>query len=645
MSSEYDADPIPAAAENSREFRSWQSPLPTGRRLSCYAAQNWTSATRTPVLIELRLENYAVIDNAAVEFASGLNLLTGETGAGKSILIDALALLLGDRASSEIIRTGADRAVVSAVFECSGTSGDAIAKILERNGLDESEDGSLIVRREISSAGKGRVFVNNQAATVAVLRQLAPHLATIHAQNESILSFDAPARLELLDGFAANKIEPAAAAYAAWHEIRARIEDLEQGEQDRLRLVDLWIFQKREIEEARLQAGEDERLETEKRVLANAEKIYNAALQAFDLLYEGDASTSASLRSAQKQITELARYEPKFQEAWAALETARISVEDVGATVRDYAGGIHASPEHLAEVEDRLAALDRVKRKYGPTLDHVINFGADVARKLSEIENKDEILRDLRAELAKAATEYLRAARALSKNRAQAARKLEKLVEAEINDLAMKSVFRIEITTAEEEGNWSPSGIDQVVYMISTNPGEPMRQLEHIASGGELSRVMLALKVSVESGSGKDRVARTLLSAKASSTDHAGQALSAKEQTMPAKPATRAAVQRTMVFDEIDTGIGGRAAEAVGKKLKSLARSNQVLCVTHLPQIATFADHHYVIEKKERSGRTRTTIRLVSGEERTEEVARMLSGAKLTDTSRKHAEQMIKANQ
>ena len=573
------------------------------------------------MLIELRLENYAVIDNAAVEFASGLNLLTGETGAGKSILIDALALLLGDKASSEIIRTGADRAIVSAVFECAGTSGDAIAAILERNGLDESEDASLIVRREISVSGKGRVFVNNQAATVAVLRQLAPHLATIHAQNESILSFDAPARLGLLDGFAASQIEPVAAAYAAWHEIRTRIEDLEQGEQDRLRLVDLWIFQKREIEEARLQAGEDERLETEKRVLANAEKIYNAALQAFDLLYEGDASTSASLRSAQKQIAELARYEPKFQEALAALETARISVEDVGATVRDYAGGIHASPEHLAEVEDRLASLDRLKRKYGPGLDHVINFGADVARKLSEIENKDEILRDLRAELARAATEYLRTARALSKNREHAARKLEKLVEAEINDLAMKSAFRIEITTVEEEGNWSPSGIDQVVYMISTNPGEPMRQLEHIASGGELSRVMLALKVSVEEGAG---VARAPSPAKARNS--------------------RAAPQRTMVFDEIDTGIGGRAAEAVGKKLKSLARSNQVLCVTHLPQIATFADHHYVIEKKERSGRTRTTIRLVAGEERTEEVARMLSGAKLTDTSRKHAEQMIKAN-
>jgi DNA repair protein RecN (Recombination protein N) len=560
-----------------------------------------------------------VIDNAAIEFAPGLNLLTGETGAGKSILIDALALLLGEKASSEVIRAGAQRAVVSAVFESQNGVEDSIANVLERNGLDQSEDGSLIVRREIAAGGKGRAFVNNQAATVAVLRQLAPHLAIIHAQNESILSFDPPARLELLDGFAESQLAPVAAAYATWHEIRARIAELEQGEQDRLRLLDLWQFQKREIEEAKAQAGEDEQLETEKRVLANAEKIYNAAMQAFDLLYEGDTSTSASLRSAQKHIEELARYEPKFQDALAALETARISVEDVGATVRDYAGGIHASPEHLAEVEDRLARFDRLKRKYGPTLDEVINFGADVVRKLSEIENKDEILRDRRAQLAKAATEYLRTARALSKTRQDAAGKLGKLVEAEINDLAMKSTFRIDITTSEEEGNWSATGIDQVVYQIATNPGEAMHRLEHIASGGELSRVMLALKVSVE-----ERVAKALPPAKAKST--------------------RVSPQRTMVFDEIDTGIGGRAAEAVGKKLKSLAKSNQVLCVTHLPQIATFADHHYVIEKKERDGRTRTTVRPVSGEERTEEVARMLSGAKLTDTSRKHAEQMIKAN-
>jgi DNA repair protein RecN (Recombination protein N) len=574
------------------------------------------------VLIEMRLENYAVIDNLVVEFGQGLNLLTGETGAGKSILVDALALLLGDKASSDVIRTGAQRAVVSAVFEADGAAEKPLAGILESNGLDESDDGSLILRREIAAGGKGRVFVNNQPATVAVLRLLAPHLATIHAQNESILSFDAAARLGLLDAFAGSQLEAVETGFAAWKTIRTRIEELEQGEQDRLRLVDLWIFQKREIEDGRLQSGEDERLEGEKRVLANAEKIYNAAMNAFDLLYEGNGSTASSLRAAQKQVEELVRYEPKFQEALAALETARISVEDVGATVRDYAGGIHASPEHLAKVEDRLALLDRLKRKYGPTLEEVIAFGTEVSRKLSEVENKDEILRGLRSELAAASGGYLRVARVLSKKRADAARRLEKLVESEINDLAMKSAFRIEITSLEEEGNWTAAGLDQVVYMISTNPGEPLRQLEHIASGGEMSRVMLALKASVEVGAGHEKV-KTPTSRKGSE---------------------KWGIQRTLVFDEIDTGIGGRAAEAVGKKLKSLSRSNQVLCVTHLPQIATFGDQHYVIEKKESGGRTRTGIRLVAGEERTEEVARMLSGAKLTETSRKHAEQMIKAN-
>ena len=575
------------------------------------------------MLTELRLENYAVIDNLVVEFGHGLNLLTGETGAGKSILIDALALLLGEKASTDVIRGGIERAVIAAVFEVAGTAADAVAKLLEANGLDKSDDRSLILRREISASGKGRVFVNNQPATVAVLRQLAPYLAIIHAQNESILSFDGPARLELLDAFAESRIENIAQNYTAWKQIRSRIDELERGEQDRLRLVDLWTFQKREIEDATLQSGEDESLESEKRVLANAEKIYNAAMNAFDLLYEGSGSTSSSLRAAQRQVEELARYEPKFQEALAALESARISVEDVGATLRDYAGGIHASPEHLAKVEDRLALLDRLKRKYGPSLDEVIQFRAEASRKLSEVENKDEILCKLRGQLAQAAEEYLRAAQALSKTRTAAARRLEKMVESEINDLAMKSAFHIEITHCADESNWSASGIDQVVYMISTNPGEPLRQLEHIASGGELSRVMLALKACVESGA---------------------EASNARKRPPSTARKNREKGQKTLVFDEIDTGIGGRAAEAVGKKLKSLARGNQVLCVTHLPQIATFGDHHYVIEKKESAGRARTTIREVTGEDRTEEVARMLSGAKLTETSRKHAEQLIRTN-
>ena len=569
------------------------------------------------MLAELRLENYAVIDNLVVEFAAGLNLLTGETGAGKSILIDALALLLGDKASADIIRSGAERALISAVFEIDERTEKITTRILEANGIDPNdEDGSIILRREIAAGGKGRVFINNQPATVSVLRQLAPYLANIHAQNESILSFDAAARLDLLDAFASTQLETISEAFATWKSVGHRIQELEHGEQDRLRLLDLWTFQKREIEDAKLQAGEDERLEAEKRVLANAEKIYSAAMNAFDLLYEGSASTSSSLRTAQKHIEELSRYEPKFKEALAAIDTARISVEDVGATLRDYAGGIQASPEHLAEVEDRLAHLDRLKRKYGPTLENVIHLGEEVSRKLSEMENKDEILAKLRGELAQAAQEYLRAARAISKKRYEAARKLEKLVEAEINDLAMKSDFHIEVSGTDEAGNWSASGFDDVVYLISTNPGEPLRRLEHIASGGELSRVMLALKASVEAG--------------------------AVKKPSAARAATPA--HRTLIFDEIDTGIGGRAAEAVGKKLKALSRANQVLCVTHLPQIATFADHHYLIEKKSSADRTRTAVRLITGEERTEEVARMLSGAKLTETSRKHAEQMLKTN-
>jgi DNA repair protein RecN (Recombination protein N) len=538
--------------------------------------------------------------------------LTGETGAGKSILIDALALLLGEKASPDVIRTGAERALISAVFEVESGAEKVVAQVLESNGIDSDHE-SIILRREIAASGKGRVFVNNQPATVTVLRQLAPYLATVHAQNQSLVSFDAAARLDLLDAFAGSQLEPLSESFSSWKNIVSRIQELERDEQDRLRLLDLWTFQRREIEEAKLQLGEDERLETDKRVLANAEKIYSSAMNAFDLLYEGNTSTSASVRAAQKHLEELSRYEPKFQESLAALETARISVEDVGVTLRDYAGGIEASPEHLAEVEDRLVAIDRLKRKYGSTLADVVNFGTEVSRKISEMENKDEVLRQLRAELAQSAKEYLRGAQAASRKRHECAKKLEKLVEAEINDLALKADFHIEVSGSDEEGNWTAAGFDRVTYVISTNPGEPLRPLEQIASGGELSRVLLALKASVEAGAAAGREKNS-------------------------------AVQRTLVFDEIDTGIGGRAAEAVGKKLKNLSRNNQVLCVTHLPQIATFADHHYLIEKKDSSGRTRTSVRLISGHERTEEIARMLSGAKLTETSRKHAEQMLKTN-
>ena len=561
------------------------------------------------MLVELRAENYAVIDHAIASFGPGLNLLTGETGAGKSILVDALALLLGGKGSGELVRHGAEKAALSCVFE----STPGAEAILEANGID-AEGADIILRREILSTGKGRVFVNNQPATVQVLKQLAPELALVHAQTESLSSFDQAQQRLLLDRFAGISLDAVAEAHAQWHAAAGKLNDLLHGEQDRLRMVDLWTYQSKEIEQAHLAPGEDEALETEKRVLANAEKLYAAAMSAFDQLYEGSSSAEAALRDAVRNVDELARYDGRFAEPTQQLASARATISDIAASLRDYAESINASPERLAEIEDRLALIDRLKRKYGKTVAEVIAFGEDVATKLSEVEDRDEILKTLRAELEKAAAAYRKAAAALTAERRTAAAKLAKLAEAQINSLAMKVKFEVAVTSSDQESAWSSAGWDSVEYRIATNPGEPLKPLVEIASGGELSRVLLALKVAVEEGS----------HSKSDSPK-------SKKKTTP----------RTLVFDEIDIGIGGRAAEAVGQKLKALGRAQQVLCVTHLPQIAAFADQHLAVEKREKDGRTQTRIRVLDDRARTHEVARMLSGAKVTDTSLQHAAQMI----
>ncbi|HTW79908.1 MAG TPA: DNA repair protein RecN [Terracidiphilus sp.] len=596
------------------------------------------------MLVELRAENYAVIDHAVASFGPGLNLLTGETGAGKSILVDALALLMGGKSSVDVVRHGADKAAVSCVFE----STPGAETILEENGID-AEGVEIILRREILSSGKGRVFVNNQPATVAVLKQLAPELALVHAQTETLSSFDEAQQRILLDRFGGISGDAVAEAHARWRQAQDKLNNLLQGEQDRLRMVDLWTYQRKEIESARLQAGEDEALETEKRVLANAEKLYAAAMSAFEQLYEGGSSAEAALRAALRNVEELARYDARFTESVQQLASARAIIGDIGSALRDYSEGINAGPERLAEIEDRLAAIDRLKRKYGKTVAEVIAFGEEAARQLSEVEDRDELIKKYRADMEAASAAYIKAASALTAERRAAAGHLAKLAEVQINSLAMKVKFQIDVVSAaapgpdlnkpgaarqslvsgrgfnraedasnEEgalapEGNsaWTAQGWDTVEYRISTNPGEPLKLLIEIASGGELSRVMLALKVAVEESSSK-----------------------ARKKTTP----------RTLVFDEIDIGIGGRAAEAVGHKLKALGRAQQVLCVTHLPQIAAFADQHLAVEKREKDGRTQTRIRVLDDRARTHEVARMLSGAKVTDTSLQHAAQMIAAS-
>ena len=558
------------------------------------------------MLVELRAENYAVIDHAIAVFGPGLNLLTGETGAGKSILVDALALLMGGKASVDLVRHGAEKAVVACVFE----STPGAESILEENGID-CEGLEIILRREILANGKGRVFANNQPATVAVLRQIAPELALVHAQTETLASFDQAQQRILLDRFAGLTTDATAGAHARWRAAQDRLNDLLQGEKDRLRMVDLWTYQRKEIEDAHLEAGEDEALETEKRVLANAEKLYAAAMGAFDQLYEGGTSAEAALRAALRNVEELARYDARFSDAAQQLAGARATISDIGATLRDYAEGINASPERLAEIEDRLALLDRLKRKYGKTVAEVIAFGQDVARKLAEVEDRDEILKTLRAEFEQAAAAYRNAAGELTASRKAAAARLAKQAEAQINSLAMKVRFDVAVSSAENESGWTAAGWDEVECRIATNAGEPLKPLTEIASGGELSRVMLALKVAVEEHSSKS---------------------------------SRKPTPRTLVFDEIDIGIGGRAAEAVGQKLKALGRGQQVLCVTHLPQIAAFADQHLAVEKREDRGRTKTQIRTLDDRARMHEVARMLSGAKVTETSLRHAAQMIAAS-
>jgi DNA repair protein RecN (Recombination protein N) len=574
------------------------------------------------MLLELRAENYAVIDQAVASFGPGLNLLTGETGAGKSILIDALALLLGGKSSSDIVRHGAEKAVLGCVFE----STPGAAAVLEANGIDAgafSDD--ILLRREIATGGKGRVFVNNQPATVAVLKQLAPELGLIHTQGETLGSFDQAQQRVLLDRFGGISTDAAAVAFAAWRETTSRLKELQSAEQDRLRMADLWRFQSKEIAQAELAAeDEDAQLEAEKRVLGNAEKLYTAAMSAHEFLYEGESSAETTLAAALKQVEELARYDARFAEPAQQLAAAKAAVEDVSAGVRDFAEKINASPERLEEIEDRLAALDRLKRKYGKTLAEVIAFGAEATRRLAEVENHDALLAELKARQLVDAGAYRAAAGQLSSLRMSAAARLAELAAAQINDLAMSVRFKAQVTAGDEPETWTELGWDRIEYLIATNAGEPLKPLEEIASGGEMSRVMLALKVTVEesfaAGAGRGKKGRAAL------------------------PTAFLPTPRMLVFDEIDIGIGGRAAEAVGKKLKMLSKQQQVVCITHLPQIAAFADQHFLIEKSEKDGRTRTSIRRMEEAERTQEIARMLSGAKLTATSMEHARSMLEAS-
>jgi DNA repair protein RecN (Recombination protein N) len=564
------------------------------------------------MLREIVIQNYAVIDNLRVEFGPGLNVLSGETGSGKSILVDALSLALGGRASADVIRTGQERATVTAVFRADG-------RPLWRNWLSEfgiaaEDENEVILRREVQAGGRSRLLANDQPVTLAAVRALTPMLVEIHGQNEQVELLSRGAQLELLDQFAGaeDALEKVAALYSRRRELEREMDSLRQNEQDRLRTIDLLSFQAQELDQARLELGEDARLEEEKRVLANMEKLRLAAATAFAQLYEDEGSALARLTTVERSVEDLSRFDQRLGPYLEPLASTRATLDDLASFLRGYLDKLEADPRRLDEVEDRLALLDRLKRKYGKTIEEILAYREETRRQLEGLEHADERRAAIEAELKKAAADYAKAARELSSERREAARKLEKHVLSELSQMGMeKARFKIQITVLPEEKG-TAAGLDEVEYLISPNPGEDLRPLEKIASGGELSRLMLALKTVV---------------AKAR-TGRAG----ASRRTAP-----------TFIFDEVDSGIGGRVAESVGERLKRLARDAQVLCVTHLAQIACFADRHFYVEKFERGGRTVTAVKALEGEkERTAELARMLSGRQITDAVLKHAATMLK---
>jgi DNA repair protein RecN (Recombination protein N) len=558
------------------------------------------------MLVELVIENYAVIERLRVRFHRGLNLLTGETGSGKSIVVDALGLLLGGRASAEMIRSGADRARVSGLFEAP-QSREARA-VLESAGL-EPEDGELLIEREVLAGGKSRAFAASRPVTAALLRELGRHLGDIHGQHDQQRLFEPEAQLEILDSFAGASaaVDEVAEAWSRWRACRAELDELERGEQEKLRMADLWSFQRREIEEASPKAGEDAELDVERRRLQNVARIQEAAGAAYQALYDSPESALACIRSAARRLEELARIDPALAALAEGLKPAEYAVAEASYSLRDYLSRLEANPARLDEIESRLAVLDKLKRKYGPSLEQVLAYLDEVRAHIDAVENADQRRAALSRRLKELADAYEAAAGRLSRQRKDAARKLARRMEEELASLAMeRTVFRVEISPAA----WSGHGIDEVRFLVSPNVGEEPRPLEKVASGGEISRIALALKTCASGAPA-------------------------------ARPRGGDSVPRTLVFDEVDAGIGGRAAEVVGRRLKQVAGASQVLCVTHLPQIASFADHHYFVEKRETNGRTAAGIKELEGEARIREIGRMLSGEKLTPEALNHARKLV----
>lgn len=568
------------------------------------------------MLRELTIKNLALIEELRLEFAEGLNILTGETGAGKSIIIDAVNLVLGVRSSAEMVRAEAESAQVEAVFELEENT--ELDQALAEWGIPLGEDRTLVISREVQAAGRSRCRLNGQTVTVLTLSKVGGFLLDLHGQHEhqSLLHIDK--HREILDGFGGAELSEqrrmTAETYHRWAELRRDLANLSLNEQEKQERLEYLTFQLQEIERARLQPGEEEELLKEREVLAAAETLFAAASGAYELLYGGDEPGSAldKLNAGGQALEKVIEVDPRLKPFYQAITEAACQLEETARDIRSYRDQVEFDPARLAAVEERLDEIARLKRKYGKNVLEIMAYAEKAREELESMESQEELLALKTKELALVEEELRKNAQALSGLRQEAANFLEETIIAQLAEVNMgKTVFKVSVSSVSDEKNgltingrklaMNEKGFDRVEFLVAPNPGEGLRPLSKIASGGELSRMMLVLKV-----------------------------IMAKTGSIP-----------TMVFDEIDTGISGRTAQAVAEKLLLLAQTNQVICVTHLPQIASMATRHFYIEKQTFGERTRVQVGVLSKEGRIEELARMLGGAEVTVTTRNHAEEML----
>ncbi|MFQ5735891.1 MAG: DNA repair protein RecN [Thermodesulfobacteriota bacterium] len=554
------------------------------------------------MLLELGIKDFAIIEGLNISFGPGLNIFTGETGAGKSIIMDAIALLLGDRASGGLIREGSEEAQVEAAFDTSGS--EQVKAVLEEAGIPY--DGELVIRRVIQRAGRNRIYVNGSLATLVTLTEVASRLIDIYGQSEHQSLTRPEEHVEVLDAFGnVEKLRAEmAAAYRGYATAQREYDALVADSKETAGRKDFLCFQLEEITAAAPAAGEDEELKKEAERLRHAEKIKSVTYGAESEIYSDAGSITERLGALAKALREVSAFDERLVKTTEAIETSLFQLEDAGTFLRDYAGSVEADPDALERVEARLDTLNRLKKKYGPSLEEVLARKDAMEGELSGLDDLDGRLRELEEKAAAARKTAEAAALKLRSEREAAAPAFKAGIERQLSTLGMKeAVFEVIMeaeTFPDGSMRFNERGADRVTFFISPNPGEGVKPLARIASGGELSRIMLAMK--------------------------------------SVCAATRVS---TLVFDEIDTGVGGAMAQAVGMKLKEVSTSNQVLCITHLPQIAAFADRHFVVAKETAGGRTSSSVRELNGDEAVEQISVMLGGMKVTDVTRKHARELL----